>query len=104
MTINPPPPKLPAEGHTTASAKPTATAASTALPPRFSTSTPTCEAILLTEATIPLLPRAGGREAACDVESEVLNGGAAVSESDSARQSRMINVFLTGIRLPFQGR
>ena len=34
ITMNPPPPMLPASGCTTASAKPTATAASTALPPR----------------------------------------------------------------------
>ena len=39
-SMNPPPPMLPAEGCVTASAKPTATAASTALPPAFSTATP----------------------------------------------------------------
>src|SRR6185503_13265281 len=36
----PPPPMLPASGYTTASANPTATAASTALPPFFRISTP----------------------------------------------------------------
>src|SRR5262252_3257881 len=40
MTMYPPPPMLPASGNTTASANPTATAASTALPPFFRTSTP----------------------------------------------------------------
>src|SRR5438552_4057661 len=39
--MNPPPPILPASGSTTASANPTATAASTALPPCFKTSIPT---------------------------------------------------------------
>src|SRR5439155_402248 len=39
--MNPPPPILPASGSTTASANPTATAASTALPPCFRTSIPT---------------------------------------------------------------
>src|SRR6185312_9202804 len=41
MVMNPPPPILPQHGCTTASAKPTATAASTALPPRLRMSTPT---------------------------------------------------------------
>ena len=41
VTMNPPPPMLPATGWTTASANATATAASTALPPRRSMSTPT---------------------------------------------------------------
>src|SRR5687767_15939763 len=36
----PPPPRLPASGYVTASANPTATAASTALPPRRRVSTP----------------------------------------------------------------
>ena len=38
ITMNPPPPMLPATGKVTASAKAVATAASTALPPSFSTS------------------------------------------------------------------
>src|SRR5438876_11090388 len=41
MTMNPPPPMFPATGWTTASANPTATAASTALPPRRRISLPT---------------------------------------------------------------
>src|SRR5437762_3162552 len=41
MTMNPPPPMFPATGWTTASANPTATAASTALPPRRRMSVPT---------------------------------------------------------------
>src|SRR5215216_4164342 len=40
ITMYPPPPMLPAAGHVGTSAKPTATAASTALPPRFRISTP----------------------------------------------------------------
>src|SRR5439155_1328878 len=39
--MNPPPPRLPASGSTTASANPTATAASTALPPCWMISIPT---------------------------------------------------------------
>ena len=42
---NPPPPMLPAQGYVTASANPTATAASIALPPAFSTATPTSVAM-----------------------------------------------------------
>src|SRR5579862_2079877 len=40
ITMNPPPPMLPALGYVTASANPVATAASTALPPAFMISTP----------------------------------------------------------------
>src|SRR5215813_11710735 len=94
MTINPPPPRLPADGHTTAKASPTATAASTALPPRFNTSTPTCEAISLTEETIPFFPRTGGREAACVEMDEVSREGVAVNETSNARQRRAETVFL----------
>src|SRR5262245_33726055 len=94
MTINPPPPRLPADGHTTASASPTATAASTALPPRFITSTPTCEAISLTEATIPCFPRTGGREAAWVEGDELSCEGVAVNEISNAKQRRTEIVFL----------
>jgi hypothetical protein len=48
----------------TASAKATAMPASTALPPRFSISTPTSDASRLVEATIPRLARTGSRDAA----------------------------------------
>src|SRR5262245_11010848 len=94
MIIKPPPPRLPADGHTTASARPTATAASTALPPRFNTSTPTCEAISLTEETIPCLPRTGGREAAWVEIVEVSCEGVAVNETSNAIQRRAETVFL----------
>src|SRR5512145_3482822 len=102
MTINPPPPRLPAAGHTTASASPTATAASTALPPRFNTSTPTCEAISLTEETIPYLPRTGGREAAWVEGDEISCEGVAVNETSNAKQRRVETVFLVFIGL-FRG-
>ena len=46
-SMKPPPPMLPADGCVTASANPTATAASTAFPPAFSTATPTSVAWLL---------------------------------------------------------
>ena len=62
-TINPPPPKLPFSGEVTASAKPTATAASTALPPFSSILTPALEAFLLSETTIPFSAYIGSGEA-----------------------------------------
>src|SRR5687767_9347637 len=65
--MNPPPPILPAGGQVTASASPTATAASIAFPPRCKTSTPTREAISLVDATIPCFARVGSRDAACCV-------------------------------------
>ena len=51
--MKPPPPMLPALGSTTASAKPTATAASMALPPAFRMSTPTWLASACSLATMP---------------------------------------------------
>src|SRR5437773_5962172 len=57
---------LPAEGWTTASANAVATAASTALPPSHSASTPTWDATKFWEATIPLRARAGTEGAAAE--------------------------------------
>ncbi len=51
--MKPPPPMLPELGIATASAKPVATAASTALPPRRSTATPMSDASALSELTMP---------------------------------------------------
>src|SRR5688500_10291890 len=53
--MNPPPPMLPAVGCVTASAKPVATAASTALPPRRRIAAPTSDAIDDVETTNPLV-------------------------------------------------
>src|SRR5687768_13980634 len=64
IIINPPPPRFPADGHVTASASPTATAASIALPPRRMISTPTRDAISLVEATIACRALTGFGEAA----------------------------------------
>src|SRR5258706_3675278 len=50
--MNPPPPMLPASGSTTASAKPTATAASIALPPCLITSMPAALASGCADTTI----------------------------------------------------
>ena len=58
--MKPPPPMLPATGNVTASAKPVATAASTALPPAFITSTPACAAFTSAATTIPFSARTGG--------------------------------------------
>src|SRR5439155_14961559 len=54
---------LPASGYTTARAKPTATAASTALPPRFMISTPAWLASGASLATIPCVANTGARPA-----------------------------------------
>src|SRR5688572_10657230 len=51
--MKPPPPRLPALGCVTASAKPVATAASTALPPRARTAAPTSDARPDTDTTTP---------------------------------------------------
>src|SRR4051812_48829266 len=51
--MKPPPPRLPALGWVTASAKAVATAASTAFPPRARTDAPTSEASPETETTTP---------------------------------------------------
>ncbi len=56
---NPPPPRLPATGWTTASAKPVATAASTALPPARRISRPASEARWCTLTTMPCCARTG---------------------------------------------
>src|SRR5205807_2650725 len=53
MSMNPPPPMLPATGYVTASAKATATAASTALPPDLRTDTPTSAAGGDAQTTMP---------------------------------------------------
>ena len=55
--MKPPPPRLPADGCVTAKANPTATAASTALPPALSTLAPTWEANGERDATTPCSPR-----------------------------------------------
>ena len=57
--MKPPPPILPARGRVTASAKPTATAASTALPPRFRMSSPTRDASASWVTTMPCLAITG---------------------------------------------
>src|SRR5438270_6904759 len=61
MSMNPPPPRLPAAGQVTAIASAVATAASTALPPFFMMSTPTCAAIPLVADTIPRRAMTGSR-------------------------------------------
>src|SRR3984957_19646290 len=55
--MNPPPPMLPAEGSTTASANARATAAATAFPPRFRISTPACDPSCSSVATMPCVAR-----------------------------------------------
>ena len=63
--MKPPPPMLPACGCVTASAKPTATAASTALPPRFRISTPTRVARFSWLATMPFFASTGWKREGC---------------------------------------
>src|SRR5262245_28376457 len=62
--MKPPPPMFPAAGCTTASAKPVATAASTALPPRRRISAPAWEASWCTLTTIARLAWVGRKPAA----------------------------------------
>src|ERR1043166_1437377 len=81
ISMNPPPPRFPAAGQVTASAKATATAASTALPPFFITSTPTRDAMSLVDDTIPWCARSGGCDAA--------NAGVAVQRRKSAKNLRI---------------
>lgn len=57
--MKPSPPMLPARGRVTASAKPTATAASTALPPLRRMSAPTWLAISFWLTTMPRVPTTG---------------------------------------------
>src|SRR5450759_60947 len=59
ISMKPPPPMLPALGWVTASASPTATAASMALPPFFRTSSPTTVAWRSRETTMPWRARTG---------------------------------------------
>ena len=54
--MNPPPPIFPALGSTTANVKPTAIAASYALPPLLSIFSPTAVAKKCCVVTIPFLP------------------------------------------------
>ena len=90
ITMNPPPPMLPAVGYVTASANPVATAASTALPPFASTSRPTSLAMLLAETTIPR-GAVSTRVAATVVGNAVRTGGeehAAPRESAPSSRTR----------------
>ena len=57
--MKPPPAILPARGSVTASAKPVATAASIAFPPRFSMSSPASDASFSGPETMPLDAMAG---------------------------------------------
>ena len=57
ISMNPPPPRLPALGCVTARAYAVATAASTAFPPISSIRTPTCVAWSSTDTTMPKEPR-----------------------------------------------
>lgn len=61
MSMKPPPPILPAKGYVTAKVKPTATAASTALPPALRTATPTSVACGSCVTTITWRARTGSR-------------------------------------------
>src|ERR1035438_1223456 len=77
-SINPPPPRLPAPGCVTASAKPTATAASTAFPPACRTLSPAAVACGSTVTTMPCRARTG-----CAAQTGI---AAANRNSDSVRR------------------
>ena len=96
--MKPPPPRFPASGFTTASARPVATAASTALPPAARMSTPTRDAYSSVVATIP--PRAvtggvsawkgqsSGKAPPATTKELAATGGAGDSQPDRARRGR----------------
>src|SRR5690348_8987713 len=73
ISMKPPPPMLPAKGCVTARAKPTATAASTALPPDFRTATPTSAANGSWATTIPLRAYTGSWALAGGVNRQKVN-------------------------------
>src|SRR5208337_2406379 len=73
--MKPPPPMLPARGRVTASAKPTATAASTALPPSRKTSSPTRDAAASWVTTMPCFATTGTAVA----KGEMTGGGSAAA-------------------------
>src|ERR1041385_8999589 len=87
--MNPPPPVWPASGCTTASAKPTATAASTAFPPRRMMSRPTSLAIGLPETTMARAPSVTRALPARDQPGSMPGGGlwaaSGVASSEAAR-------------------
>src|SRR5436853_982057 len=80
-------------------------AASTALPPRRRTSTPTCEAILLVEATMPCRARTGSREAAnvTPLSPPDRSGGATV-ERKKTRTRRILTKIFVDIVVSFTNR
>src|ERR1022692_841289 len=78
ISMNPLPPKLPAVGCVTARARPTAMAASTALPPRRSVSMPTCDACSSTDTTMPWRARTG-----CGLAAETGSAGRIADETTS---------------------
>src|SRR2546423_91961 len=80
-------------------------AASTALPPRRRTSTPTCEAILLVEATMPCRARTGSRDAAnaTPLSSPDRSGGQTV-ERKKTRTRRILTKIFVDIVVSFTNR
>src|SRR5271166_4237542 len=89
--MKPPPPMLPARGRVTASAKPTATAASTALPPSRKTSSPTRDAAASWVTTMPCLATTGRAVAKGEmigVVSAAARAGAKTRRTKVARRKR----------------
>src|SRR5579863_8983146 len=85
--MNPPPPMLPAAGSTTASANATATAASTAFPPRFRISTPACEPSCSSVATIPCDARTASFGQSLESMGRGRNSAAACERAEVAQAS-----------------
>src|SRR5687768_14966647 len=83
-------------------------AASTALPPRFMTSTPTCEAMRSVEATIPRRARTGVRDAARAAPAPgPAHGSGAAGETKNSRTSssrKKICLAVMVFALAFVGR
>src|SRR5258708_37122729 len=83
--MNPPPPRFPAGGCTTASANPVATAASTALPPACIISTPAREANSCTLTTIPCCAWIGSVEAATNCVALIVRAAISSKINDLCR-------------------
>src|SRR4051812_36422742 len=91
--MKPPPPRLPAEGCVTASAKAVATAASTALPPWASTPAPASQDGVETQTTRPSFdgtPRSSADRSAAPLDAASVNAriamGALIGPSQPLRR------------------
>ncbi len=90
MSINPPPPRLPALGCVTAKANPTAAAASMALPPAFRIANPASVAFISRETTIAERARTGWAAGSGETRID--------SKARVAVKRRMVQVYTPALR------